>query len=243
MSRRTGAPVVLVLLLAACATGVRPPGGEGPPPPPLRADPPGQTLHLAGTLRGAFPGVGPEVGLELWLRGDGRARIDLRSTDEDDRPTHEVLLWGPESCLLFDARTGRFTELGDADGTLHALGNAFGLRDAVFLLGGRDPLWPGLVRTEFLGTARDHRGVRESGTLHREADEASLRWQDDEGTTREISVTYEDYLETLWGLWPRRLLISGTELEAAARLHWTRVDPIVVSGDSIFDPLWEPAPH
>jgi hypothetical protein len=23
-------------------------------------------------------------------------------------------------------------------------------------------------------------------------------------------------------------------------LHWTRIDPIVVHGDSILDPLWEP---
>ena len=59
----------------------------------------------------------------------------------------------------------------------------------------------------------------------------------------DISVSYDDFLETDWGAWPRRIEVTGTDLAAAARLQWNQIDPIVVLGDSIFDPLWEPAPR
>jgi hypothetical protein len=240
--RSTGLFLGSIALFAACTAGPpRPSSGDGSGPPArLVPTAPHQALHVAGELRGAFPGVGPSVQLEAWLRADGRARVDLRSKDDDDRPTHEILLWGPESCLLFEAHTGRFTDLGAEDGQLEALGNAFDLRDAVFLLCGRDPTWPRVPETEFVGTEHRFRGVRGSGILRRADDEAGLRWQDDNGVIRYITVRYEDYLETAWGPWPVGLEITGTDLETAARLQWTRVDPIVVLGDSIFDPLWEP---
>ena len=228
-----------LLLLSACA-GSAGPRDETLPVARLGFAGAGETIRLSGELRGAFPGVGPRVGLEAWIRADGRARIDLRSHDEDDRPTHEVLLWAPESCLLFDAVGGRFVDLGSADGSLEALGNSFELRDAVFLLCGRDPVWPGVEPTEFLGEDRQFRGLRESGTLRRDGDRAGLRCRADDDVIHDIEVRYEDYLETGWGLWPQKIEITGTDLAAAARLQWTRIDPIVVHGDSIFDPLWEP---
>lgn len=229
-----------LLPLVSCA------GGEGPrtePAPVVRLHfgGAGETLHLGGELRGAFPGVGPRVELEAWVRADGRARVDLRSHDEDDRPTHEVLLWAPESCVLFDALTGRFVDLGATDGSFEALGNAFDLRDAIFLLCGRDPVWPGAEPTELVGEGQHFRGVRGSGTLRRDGDRAGFRWQADDGVIHDIEVSYKDYFETMWGPWPQRIELTGTDLVTAARLHWTRIDPIVVQGDSIFDPLWEPA--
>jgi hypothetical protein len=87
------------------------------------------------------------------------------------------------------------------------------------------------------------RGVRNSGTLRREDDEAGIRWLAEDGTIHDIAVSYENYLETSWGPWPTRMTTTGTELAAAARLQWDQVDPIVVLGDSIFDPLWEPDPR
>lgn len=200
-----------------------------------------ETLRLSGDLRGAFPGIGPKVELMAWVRADGRARVDLRSTGEGGHPTHEVLLWGPESCFLFNAVTGRFAELGEAAGKLDGLGNHFELRDAVFLACGLDPAWPGIEPTELLGSGVRFRGVRESGTLRRDGSEAGLRWQGDDDAVHYITVTYQDYFETSWGPWPSRLEISGTDLAAAARLQWEALGPIVVLGDSIFDPLWEPA--
>jgi hypothetical protein len=176
------------------------------------------------------------------LRGDGRARLTIRG-EEDGRVTHEVLIWTAGSCLLFDATSGRFAELGAGDGTLEALGNWFRLEDAVFLLGGRDPVWPGVESAGFVGAGDRFRGVRNSGTLRREGDEAGIRWLADDGTIHDIAVSYEDHLETDWGRWPARVTVTGTELAAAARLQWERVDPIVVLGDSIFDPLWEPDPR
>lgn len=232
----------LLAVLAACTGGPGPPATDpGQGPAQLHWAGRGEVLHLVGEVRGAFPGIGPTVSLEAWLRDDGRARLSLRSKDEDDRPTHEILLWGPESCLLFEARSGRFTDLGAGDGRLEALGNAFGLADATFLTCGRDPVRPGVAGTELLGTAVDFRGVRESGTLRRVGDVASLRWQAEDGTIHYLQASYEDYLETNWGPWPARIEVTGSDLETAARLHWTLVDPIVVLGDSIFDPLWEPA--
>jgi hypothetical protein len=229
-----------LLLLSACAGSQRP-QHQTQPVVRLGFARAHETIRLSGELRGAFPGVGPRVALEAWIRADGRARVDLRSHDGDDRPTHEVLLWAPESCLLFDAVGGRFGDLGTAEGSLEALGNVFRLRDAVFLLCGRDPVWPGDEPTEFLGEDRQFRGVRGSGTLRRDGDHAGLRWRADDDVIHDIEVRYEDYLETGWGPWPQWIEITGTDLAAAAHLQWTRIDPIVIHGDSIFDPLWEPA--
>jgi hypothetical protein len=204
---------------------------------------PGEVLHLAGRLSGAFPGLGPDVDLRAWIRADGRARLTIRGRDDNDRPTHEVLLWGPDSCLLFDATSGRFADLGDGTGRLEALGNRFELRDAVFLLTGRDPLFPGGVATPLTGESTRFRGVRESGTLRREGDGAGIRWAAENGIIHDIAVSYDEFLETSWGPWPSRIEVTGTDLAAAGRLHWNELAPIVVLGDSIFDPLWEPAPR
>ena len=233
--------IVSVLAVAACGPAGQPATESGPPERLVPSEP-GQTLHLTGELKGAFPGLGPSVSLEAWLRGDGRARLTMRGED-DGRVTHEVLIWGPDGCLLFDATSGRFAELGAGDGSLDALGNAFRLEDAVFLLAGRDPVWPGVEPAGFVGGPRRFRGVRNSGTLRREDDEAGIRWIAEDGTIHDIAVSYEDYLETVWGRWPTRVTVAGSELAAAARLQWELVDPIVVLGDSIFDPLWEPAPR
>jgi len=238
---RRALALAALLMLPACGPGTGPATESGPPQRLVPAGS-GQTLHLVGELSGTLPGLGPRVDVEAWLRGDGWARVTFRGED-DGRPTHEVLVWTPEACLLFDATTGRFTDLGGEDGTLEALSNAFRLNDAVFLLNGRDPVWPGAEPTDLIGGPTRFRGVRESGTLRRDGDEAGMRWLDDSGTIHDIAVSYEDYLETDWGGWPARITVTGTELDAAARLQWERLDPIVVLGDSIFDPLWEPDPR
>lgn len=234
------AACVLLVLLAGCTPGSAP---RSDPEGPLRwqSAGAGETLHLSGQAQGAFPGIGPSVRIDAWLRADGRARVDLRSTGEDGRPTHEVLLWDRQLCFLFDARTGRFVELGEAEGRLDALDNHFALRDAVFLARGLDPVWPGDEATELIGDGARFRGVRESGTLRRDGDQAGLRWRAEDGTIHDIAVSYDDYFETSWGPWPLRLELTGTDLAAAARLRWDEPGPIVALGDSIFDPLWEPA--
>jgi hypothetical protein len=236
----------LVLTGFALLVSCGPAGGPrtaGEPPERLGSAGRGETLHLTGELRGAFPGLGPTVDLEAWLRDDGWARVTIRSHDDEDRPTHEVLLWGPAECLLFNANSGRFAELGAGDGRLDALDNRFELRDAVFLLCGLDPLWAGFEPTEFIGEKHHFRGVRESGTLRRDGETAGIRWIGTGDAIHDIAVSYDDFLETDWGAWPRRIEVTGTDLAAAARLHWNQIDPIVVLGDSIFDPLWEPAPR
>jgi len=241
LSRRWAA-IVALLLFAAC-TSAPVPRSEDDGPVRLRPARPGQTLHLVGELRGPFPGLGPEVSIEAWLREDGNARVDLRSTGDDGRPTHEVVLWSRSSCVLFDAIGGRLVQLGQSPGRLEALGNVFELRDAVFLASGLDPVWPGDEPTELIGAGLRFRGVRESGTLRREDAGAGLKWHGDDDVTHDIAVQYSDYFETVWGPWPGRLQLTGTDLAAAVRLRWQVVGPIVVHGDSIFDPLWEPAPR
>lgn len=238
---RRVAVLAAVLAFTACGPGTRP-ATQTAPPERLVASGPRETLRLAGSLSGTFPGLGPRVDLEAWLRADGRARVTIRG-EAEGRPTHEVLLWTPDACVLFNAITGRFIDLGDEDGALDALSNRFRLQDAVFLLSGRDPVWPGVEPTDLVGESTRFRGVRSSGTLRREGDEAGMRWIAEDGTIHDIAVSYEKYLETDWGVWPTRITVSGTDLEAAARLQWKRLDPIVVLGDSIFDPLWEPGPR
>jgi hypothetical protein len=234
------ATLLALALVASCGPAGAPTTESGPPA-RLAAGEPAETLHLVGELSGAFPGLGPKVQIEAWLRGDGRARATIRGESEGQR-THEVLVWTGGSCILFDARTGRFVDLGASDGTLEALDNRFRLEDAVFLLSGRDPAWPGVEDAGLVGAATRFRGVRSAGTLRREGDEAGIRWVGKDGTIHDIAVSYDGFLETLWGPWPGRVTVSGTELTAAARLQWKLVDPVVVLGDSIFDPLWEPDP-
>jgi hypothetical protein len=228
-------------ILVGCAPAGGGPGENGDAGVPrLEVSRTTDALHLRGRLTGSFPGLGPDLRLEAWLRGDGWARLDLRYED-DEGPAHEVLLWSRNSCLLFDAHTGRMAELGDGGGGLEALGNRFELRDAVFLLSGLDVRYPGDEEAEFVGDARRSRAVRPSGVLSRDAGTTRLTWRADEGVTHYIQATYNDQFRTDWGPWPLRVEFSGTDLAAAARLHWEAPGPIVALGDSILDPLWEPA--
>jgi hypothetical protein len=216
-------------------------GSERELPPELKLSlPAGAALHLSGSVEGPLGGLGPSLRFDAWF-ADAQLRADLHY-EEEDRPRHEVLLWTPQSVLLFDRDRGGLSELSSAH-ELPAWGAEFSLASLMWICLGR---WPGdtsVPRFQLDGrdwSAREGlleihgRAVDRSGQLTR----SSLRWME-EGGKRELSAIYEVQLPMLGGQIPRRVRLDGDDLEMEIQL---RLDVQVVenASDSIFDPLADP---
>jgi len=193
-------------------------------------------LHLTGEIRGPALGFGPEIALEAWVRSDRWLRADLRFEDEDGLAAHEVLLWGPDTCMLFDRRKGRYTELGEGPGELeldqgvfrvqHALWLALGLWVGEGLPGGhweKDEWW---ARDAGLGVRAGFEGDRPAWM--------ELVWRGDR-----LRSEPQERQESAWGSIPRQLELSGSILESVVRAQW-RVESIPAFGDELLDPLLDP---
>ncbi len=217
------------------------------PAPGLRSDPQGRTqaptlvgesaeqwsLHLKGRWEGAAWGLGPWIEVEAWIRADRWLRADLRFEDENGRPGHEVLVWGPDSAILFDRRKGRFVELADEPGCVDFHGGSFRARHVLWLLLGRwlgeDAPWGRMDGK--LWSARDGgfglRGHIEAGR----AVQTGLVWRGER-----LSARLGKWKTTRWGAIPREMQLEGTMLDAVVRGSWT-VELIPALDDGFLDPL------
>jgi hypothetical protein len=193
-------------------------------------------LHFSGEVTGGALGFGPSVSLQAWLRSDSWLRADLSYADEDGGQAHDVLIWGPDSAVLFDRRKGRFTELGDGPGEVAIKGGAFHLRHA---------LW--LALAHWLGPEPLVGSLR-GGSLRARDGEMGIRAKLGRDRPREMEVVFrgerlratpKSWVETSWGMIPRESELSGTFLDAPAQVHWS-VEEIPVFADSLLDPLMLP---
>lgn len=230
--------VVLLLLAMGCGGSPAPRTDPSTPPPQIRPEAQAavEALHLTGEIRGPALGFGPEITLEAWIRSDRWMRADLRYEDEDGTAAHEVLLWGPDTCLLFDRRKGRYTELGAGPGELELDQGVFRVQHALWLALG---LWVGegmpagrWQKDEWWGRDGDL-GVRAGFDGDRSA-WTELVWRGE----RLRSVPQERQ-DSAWGSVPRQLELSGSILESVVRAQW-QVESVPVFGDELLDPLLDP---
>ena len=236
MGRCTLVLIVAALLLAGCAR--TPAHGPDEAPPWLASDVLG-AVEWAGQARGPLGVLGPRASLHVFTRADGALRAEIRYTPEGGPPVHEVLIWTSETALLFDRRTGRFSDLGARPGRVDALEASFAVFDAIWLLTGhqvsggpdtwqrRDDVWRG--RAPERGWSRP---------AARPVPSTRLVWRDG-ASVRTLRARVEAHDDGT-GL-PRTLRIEGDGLEGPIILEWSRVRPVAALGDSILDPLWEPA--
>ena len=194
------------------------------------------SLHFKGEMEGGALGFGPSVTIEAWVRSDLWLRADLRYQDEDGAPGHEVLVWGPDSAVLFDRRKGRFTELGDHPGEVEIHEGSFYVWHALWLALAH---WTGpeLSAQRVQGDrwqARDGAmGIR--ARLGRDrAKELELVWRGER-----LRAVPKSWTETSWGAIPRETELQGSFLDAPAQLRWS-VEEIPVFADSLLDPLMLP---
>ncbi len=226
------------LALSACGTGTVP-LEDSPDTPAMLQLPAGassRALHFEGELSGGALGFGPSVSLEAWLRSDSWLRADLLYEDENGDPAHDVLIWGPESALLFDRRKGRFTELGDGPGEVELKGGAFHVRHALWLALGH---WLG--SEPLVGSRRGSSWRARDGEMGIRAKLGRDRAEEMEVVFRgeRLRATPKSWVRTSWGQIPRETELSGTLLDAPAQLRWT-VQEIPVFADSLLDPLMLP---
>ena len=229
---------VLSLWLAGCASS--PVGSHREHPPALEGF---ATVELVGALRGPVSGFGSKAEVHAFLRGDGVVRADIRSTEAGGTPVHEVLVWASDVALLFDRRTGRFTDLGEQPGELEAWGGSFRSVDALWLAGGRRPGSPSSP-AEWSRRGDEWRGRRDDLGLRRPVREpllwSEVVWRDPDGGVHRLRADVEGYADVGGRAWPSRLGVEGTELDARVVVDWEEVRWHSALGDSILDPLWEP---
>jgi hypothetical protein len=202
------------------------------------ADAQDTALHLEGVLRGPLKGLGPELRLEAWLRADRWLRADLRFEDDDGRPRHEVLIWGPDTALLFDRQRGRWTDLGEDPGTWEVEEGVFRVEHLLWLGLGRwvggDP--PPARRERSQWRLRSH-GV---GMRIEPAGDGRYAWTELVWRGERLqAVPRGDWTATAWGPVAREIDLEGTILESKAQIRWT-VGEIPVFGDELLDPLADP---
>lgn len=232
---RTLVAAVVLLGLVGCASVPR---GTAQRPPGL-ADGTLGTLEWRGDARGPLGALGPRAAIHAFLRADGTARIELRYRPADRPPVHEVLIWTDETAILFDRIGGRYTDLGELPGRVEALGAAFQVFDATWLLTGRRVAVPAEVAwtrrdDEWRGRTADRgwrRGAFEPVTW------TELVWRDGE-TIRTLRASVEAYSGE--ESWPRVLRLEGAGLKAPIVLEARSVRFHAAQGDSILDPLWDP---
>lgn len=201
-------------------------------------------LRLTGKVSGPLPGLGPELGLDAWVRGDGWVRAELRYEMPDGRPGHDVLVWTPEVALLSDLRRGDLTVLGETPGDLEAEGTRFRAAHVI---------WLGLGRAapEADGSTWERHGSQWRGRLGRiglrldaVGDDgrwrySELAWRRDDDSVVSLRAEPGDFVATPWGPVPQRLSLDGTALEARVQVDWS-VQVYESIGDTLFDPLWRP---
>lgn len=228
--------LALILATAGCATTRG--GGRSVPPPLSEARSGG--VELVGTARGPLPGMGPEARVHAFLRNDAAARVEVRYRPEEGAPVHEVLVWTHDTALLFDRRTGRFTDMGERPGRFEAEGGSFEVADLVWVLtgrvvGGTDHGWE---RSDGEFRRRgERRGWRRPVT--RPLEWSELVWRAG-GEVRTIRTEVEAHEGSGSDALPRRLRIDFPGLEAPVVVDWSRIRTVPAMGDSILDPLWEP---
>ncbi len=230
--------LLFALTLSACGTGTVP-LTDSPDTPAILQLPPvasSHALHFTGELTGGALGFGPSVSLQAWLRSDRWLRADLLYEDKDGAHAHDVLIWGPESAVLFDRRKGRFTELGDRPGEVEVKGGAFHVRHA---------LW--LALAHWLGP-EPLVGSRQGSSWRARDGEMGIRAKLGRARAEEMEVVFRGerlqaipkrWTKTSWGMIPRETELRGTFLDAPAQLRWT-VEEIPVFADSLLDPLMLP---
>jgi hypothetical protein len=178
------------------------------------------------------------------VRADGWIRAELRY-ELEGRPAQDVVVWTPDAAFVVDRRTGRLTMLGDRPGTVEAVGAAFRVEHALWLLLGREA--PGSAgggawqhrRGEWrcrMGELAARGRPRRSGAA---MGWTELAWRSADGPLRAVTAELRHPESTPWGDVPGELVLDGAGLAARATLRW-RVRSIPAPGDSLFDPLWQP---
>ena len=225
-----------LIVTAGCATTR---GGGEVAPPPLSGTRTGG-VELRGTARGPLPGMGPEARVHAFLRNDASARVEIRYRPEGRAPVHEVLVWTADTALLFDRRTGRFTDMGERPGRFEAQGGSFEVGDLVWILTGRtvgNRARPWERAGDEIRRRGERRGWRRARS--RPLEWAELVWRvDDE--VRTIRTVVEAHEGPGPGALPRRLRIGAPGVEAPIVVDWSEIRTVAALGDSILDPLWEP---
>jgi hypothetical protein len=189
--------------------------------------------------------MGPEVGIEAWVRADGWLRAELRYELPDGRPAHDALIWTPDLAILVDMRRGGLTVLGDRAGDLEADGARFRVEHILWLglgralAGARDAAWS-WAGYEWRGSLEDV-GLRAGArTAEDRPGWTELTWRGEEGKPRTLRAETGDHQTTAWGELPARLDVDGDLLEARVSIRW-ELQSIESPGDTLFDPLWRPA--
>lgn len=239
---RIGVFFLAIVLLAAC--GPKPVARQEQPPLPAALLSAAQGgLRLTGQVSGPLPGLGPELDLDAWVRGDGWLRAELRYELPDGRPAHDVLVWTPEAALLVDRRRGDLTILGEGPGDLEAEGTQFRVAHVV---------WLGLGRAvpEAAALSWERRDAQWRGRLGRvgmrletEHDDrwrfSELAWRREGETAVSLRAEPSGFVPTPWGPVPSRLSLDGAALKARVQVEWS-VQVYESMGDTLFDPLWRP---
>jgi hypothetical protein len=244
LARRARLALQLIAVLAA-GCGGRPALRTDPQPlPPAYRIEDGGGIRLRGEARGPLPGMGPEVGIDAWLRADGWLRAELQYTLPDGRPAHDVIVWTPDACLLVDLRRGGLTVLGDRPGDLDVEGVHLELGDLVWLGLGR--ALPEAASEPWTWTEHEWRGHLGDFGLRAGARARADRpawtevaWQDSTGVVRSLRAEIEATAPSAWGDLPRRLHVDGDLLEARVFVQWD-VESVATIEDEVFDPLWRP---
>lgn len=238
MRPEIGLRVGVLLCLGACgsSSSIHTDASQAPPQVLLAEAAADSSLHLVGELKGPGLGLGPEVSFEAWIRSDRWLRADFRFQDEDGAFAHEVLVWGPDTCLLFDRLKGRYTAMGEHPGEFELEQGSFHVQHALWLALG---LWVGEEALPGRWEKGEWRGRDGELGLRAELQGQKLKWTELVWRGDRLRATPQDRQNSPWGLIPRRLELSGSLMETVVNAEW-RAESIPSFGDEILDPLLDP---